>query len=90
MEQIIGYIFLFIFFIVVAFFVKLTFSEYQKNRIFKQGRNKYSRICKRCGATQDNYSYANHFGGPTWWEEMYPMGNDPNCICRRYANNDNQ
>lgn len=54
--------------------------------IFKRGHNPYNRICKRCGAHQDMYQ-SNIEGNESdfWWEEVYPIGNNPNCKCHKYA-----
>lgn len=43
--------------------------------------NPYRRVCKKCGATQVQYESVNG----TWWGEVYPIGNDPNCICHKDA-----
>jgi hypothetical protein len=46
---------------------------------YKRGRNPYHRICRKCGAHQ--VVYESCFG--TWWDEVYPIGNDPNCKCHK-------
>ncbi len=53
---------------------------------FKKGRNPYNRICKKCGSHQDMYQ-SNIEGNENhiWWEEVYPIGNDENCKCHKYA-----
>jgi hypothetical protein len=48
--------------------------------------NPFSRTCKKCGAHQNQYCYS-YNDRETWWEEMYPIGNDPNCKCHSYADN---
>lgn len=60
-----------------------------ENLQFKRGRNPYSRICKECGAQQDLYqSNIEGWKKRTWWVEMYPIGNNPNCKCHSYAESD--
>lgn len=44
---------------------------------YKSGRNMFHRICKKCGAHQ--VVYESCFG--SWWEEVYPIGNNPDCKC---------
>lgn len=54
------------------------------NHLFKKGRNPYHRICKKCGAHQEQF---HEIERPqcNWWEEVYPIGNDPKCKCHRYG-----
>lgn len=57
------------------------------NHLFKyDDTNPYRRKCKKCGAQQDLHHYSWN-PRATWWEEMYPIGNDPNCECHKYADN---
>jgi hypothetical protein len=52
---------------------------------FKPGHNKFARICRQCGAHQNKYR-SNVIGeNREWWEEVYPIGNDPDCSCHTYA-----
>lgn len=54
--------------------------------LFKQGHNPFNRICKKCGAHQSQYqSNIEGCEHNTWWEEVYPIGNDENCQCHKYA-----
>ena len=46
---------------------------------YKPGRNRFHRICKKCGAHQ--VVYESCLG--VWWEEVYPLGNDPDCGCHK-------
>lgn len=66
--------------------VWVIYKTIQTNRQFKYNDNPYSRTCRKCGALQHMY---HHHGEPgdTWWQEMYPIGNDPNCKCHGYAQN---
>ena len=48
---------------------------------YKRGNNPFHRICKKCGAHQ--IMYESVFG--TWWDEVYPVGNDPECKCHEDA-----
>ena len=54
--------------------------------LFKQGHNPYCRICRRCGAHQVQYG-SNIIGNEhiTWWQEVYPIGNNPKCKCHNYS-----
>lgn len=54
--------------------------------LFKLGRNPYRRVCKKCGSCQTMYS-SNIEGleEVSWWEEVYPIGDNPNCECHSYA-----
>lgn len=54
--------------------------------LFKKGHNPFSRICKKCGAHQHQYR-SNIEGNEheTWWEEVYPIGNDEKCKCHKYS-----
>lgn len=54
--------------------------------LFKATDNPYKRECKKCGAHQDMYqSNVEGLEHKTWWEEVYPIGNNPNCECHKYA-----
>lgn len=46
---------------------------------YKPGRNPYHRICRKCG--QHQIMYQSCFG--SWWEEVYPLGNNPECRCHK-------
>ena len=46
---------------------------------YRPGRNRYHRICRKCG--QHQIVYESCFG--MWWDEVYPVGNDPECRCHR-------
>lgn len=48
---------------------------------YSWGRNPFHRICKNCGAHQ--VVFKSRFG--SWWEEVYPIGNDPDCKCHADA-----
>lgn len=52
--------------------------------LFRYGRNPYRRECKRCGQWQTNYSFPDYGSRNNWWEEIYPVGNDPKCECKKY------
>ena len=71
----------------VSFIALLLIAMYRLEgwHLFKTGRNPYHRICKKCGSHQEQYHEA---GRPhcTWWERMYPLGNDENCKCHQYTN----
>lgn len=53
--------------------------------IFMPGHNPYHRICKKCGAHQIQMQLNVTPPAPTWWEEVYPIGNNPACECHKYA-----
>jgi hypothetical protein len=54
--------------------------------LFKRGHNPYSRICKTCGAHQTQYqSNIEGMEDHVWWEEVYPLGNNPKCPCHKFA-----
>jgi hypothetical protein len=57
-------------------------SVLNNTRLFKQGRNPYHRICKKCGAHQDLFCDGYK---AEWWEEVYPIGNNPDCDCHKQA-----
>lgn len=48
--------------------------------------NPYNRKCTKCGAHQvmyqSNIEGMEHW---TWWEEVYPIGNNEKCKCHKYA-----
>ena len=53
---------------------------------FKQGRNPFNRICKKCGSHQDQYqSNIEGCSHQSWWSEVYPLGNNPDCKCHSYS-----
>lgn len=54
-------------------------------RLFKQGRNPYHRICKKCGCNQELYSWNIEDVNESWWEDVNPIGDDPNCKCHKYS-----
>ena len=82
----------FVTFILTGFVVSMLaightfYTAIKVNRQFKYDDNPFRRHCGKCGAQQDNYHEAGNTGN-TWWEEMYPIGNDPDCKCHTYANN---
>lgn len=48
-------------------------------------QNPYRRYCKKCGACQIQYE-SNVIGhNDTWWQEVYPIGNDEKCKCHSYS-----
>lgn len=51
----------------------------QEWRRYNPGHNPCSRICKHCGSHQ--HMYSNPSTGANWWEEVYPIGNNPDCDC---------
>lgn len=54
--------------------------------LFKIGRNPFIRVCRKCGAHQSQYqSNIEGMDHITWWEEVYPIGNNENCQCHKYA-----
>jgi hypothetical protein len=47
--------------------------------------NPYRRKCKKCGQWQSMYDNGRELSAyRSWWEEIYPLGNDPNCKCKKY------
>lgn len=65
-----------------AIIIKWTYDAIKLRLIFKvDGYNPYRRTCRKCGANQSMYQSL--FG--SWWGETYPLGNDPNCQCHKYA-----
>lgn len=74
--------------LIVAVIYFLINAYVKERRQFKPGHNPYARICRKCGAHQHQHrSNVEGFEHHTWWEEMYPIGNDPNCKCHSYADN---
>jgi len=54
--------------------------------LFKQGHNPFNRICKKCGSHQVQYqSNIEGQSHVTWWQEVYPIGNNEKCQCHKYA-----
>lgn len=54
--------------------------------LFKEGHNPFARICKKCGAHQNQYrSNIEGHENQTWWASVYPIGDDPDCRCHSYA-----
>lgn len=86
MEKILGIILLIIFSSATIYVLWQGVKKIREDRLFKKGRNQFSRICKRCGAQQNRYSYTHNLS-MGWWEEVYPVGNNKNCLCHKYANN---
>ncbi len=74
------------FFGLMAIFLILSLIKYILTKLqFKKGHNPFCRICKKCGAYQNMYESNVEGCDLTWWEEVYPIGNDPNCKCHSYA-----
>jgi len=63
------------------------YSFIQEHFLFKKGRNKFTSICRKCGSHQDQYRSTAYSG--VWWEEMYPIGNNPDCRCHKHAQHRN-
>ena len=59
-------------------------QECFERRLFKYDKYHVSRTCKRCGSTQNKYARPWDLSS-CWWEEVYPIGNNPNCICHNFA-----
>ncbi len=53
--------------------------------LFKCGHNPYARICKRCGAHQNMYQSNIEDDNSTWWEDVYPIGNNEKCKCHSFT-----
>lgn len=48
--------------------------------------NPYRRYCKKCGACQIMYqSNIEGWEDDIWWEEVYPIGDNPKCKCHDYS-----
>jgi transcription elongation factor Elf1 len=60
-----------------------------ESTLFKRHHNPYKRTCKRCGQQQVMYDNGGTIGADyhSWWEEAYPIGNDPKCRCKKYSEN---
>jgi hypothetical protein len=73
--------------IMVFISLLLIIRQIRITMLFKNGHNPYVRICRKCGATQNQYqtNYENDIDPLIWWEEVYPIGNDENCPCHKYA-----
>lgn len=65
--------------------VLTVFIMIKENLQFKRGHNPFARICRKCGAHQHQYHSNIQGSHDVWWEEVYPIGNDPNCSCHKYA-----
>ena len=91
--EIVDYIFGVVFLSMITtgtfFVLKMLYNNIVQTIIFKSGRNSFGgrnpfeRICKKCSAHQNVYTYS--WSGRSLWAEVYPIGNDKNCICHKYA-----
>lgn len=61
------------------------FLKTKESLLFRGGRNPYHRICKKCGSHQNMYKSNIEGNNSTWWEDVYPIGNDENCKCHSYS-----
>lgn len=51
--------------------------------------NPFRRKCKKCGQWQAMYDNGQDLPlYRSWWEEIYPLGNDPNCRCKKYISDE--
>lgn len=56
--------------------------------LFKKCKyNPFRRSCRKCGQWQSMYDNGGFIGVDyrSWWEEIYPIGNNPKCNCKKYA-----
>lgn len=56
--------------------------------LFKRDEyNPFRRKCRRCGQWQSMYDNGGTSGLDyrSWWEEIYPLGNNPKCKCKKYC-----
>jgi len=70
--------------LILILFFGLVLPAIKQNLLFKKGHNPYNRVCNKCGAHQSVFSY-NYRNAPSWWEEVYPIGNNPKCKCHKYV-----
>lgn len=82
--NILGYV------IVIALIIGYIWASWWKIRewrLFKKDKyNPYRRKCCRCGQWQSMYDNGKDLSAyHSWWEEIYPMGNNPKCKCKKYA-----
>ena len=67
-------------------FIWLICRKIQETFLFKKGRNPYHRICRKCGAHQNMYqSNIEGLESHYWWEDVYPIGNNENCLCHKFT-----
>lgn len=78
------YIFIGFFLLIIGVMVYKAIMGFKEIFLFKIGHNPYKRICKKCGAVQDNYRSNVEGDDSVWWEVVY-AGNDENCDCHRHA-----
>ena len=67
-------------------FIYLSRKTLLVHTLFRWGKNPFRRYCKKCGACQ--VMYGSNIQGcehDTWWEEVYPIGDNPDCKCHKYA-----
>lgn len=86
MGELIAIIFVLLYFATVV--VIICQSYYVNHVLFRKGNNPYQRICRKCGAHQHMYQ-SNVKGREhvTWWAEVYPVGDNEDCACHKYASN---
>ena len=69
--------------LVVILAIYSAIRQFDEDALFEyDDPNPFRRKCKKCGQWQAEYSLDYH--KPGWWEEIYPLGDDPNCECKKY------
>jgi hypothetical protein len=65
----------------------LSWYKLREWRMFKYDHNPYRRKCRRCGQWQSMWDNGGTIGIDyrSWWEEIYPLGDNPKCKCKKYA-----
>lgn len=80
-----GFIFL-LMFGAIASIIYLIVHNIRTRIYFKyDSQNPYRRSCKKCGAHQNAYCQSMQTWNNQWWEEVYPLGNNPDCGCHKFA-----
>lgn len=81
-----AYIFVGVYFLVAQWLIRRWLTELF---LFRSDEyNPYRRYCKKCGQWQSMYDNGGQrHSYHSWWEEIYPIGNNPTCKCKKYARN---
>jgi hypothetical protein len=76
-----GYLLLLILGLLLAAPIYSIILKLIERRYFKEGRNPYERICKKCGCHQELHEGYVYEWNCIWWEDVPPFGDNPNCEC---------
>jgi hypothetical protein len=72
--------------IFIAPVVWFIWDKRKENKLFYTDKNNpFRRKCKKCGSAQSMYKSNIEGCNDVWWEEIYPIGNNPKCQCHKYS-----